>query len=69
MKYKVYVTWTVGAETVIDAGSEEEAVELVHGMDLDTFDGQDYVSNSFEVDRNMIEEVNDGTGEHDTNGD
>tara|TARA_R100000655_G_scaffold94485_1_gene135914 strand:- start:746 stop:967 length:222 start_codon:yes stop_codon:yes gene_type:complete len=62
-KYKVYVTWTVGAEAVIDAESEEEAVDLAHGMDLDTFDGQDYVSNSFEVDHNMTEEVSNAPSE------
>ena len=58
-KYKVYVSWTVCAETVVEAKDEVEAIDLAHGMDLDTFDNQDYVQNSFEADYNMVEEHNE----------
>ena len=56
-KYKVYVAWSLCAETIIEARDESEAIDLAHGMDLDTFDNQEYLSNSFEVDCNMVEEV------------
>ena len=58
-KYKVYVTWTVGAETVVEAKDEEEAIDLAHGMDLDTFDNQDYIQDSFEADYNLVEECHE----------
>tara|TARA_R100001126_G_scaffold44147_1_gene25056 strand:+ start:58 stop:417 length:360 start_codon:yes stop_codon:yes gene_type:complete len=58
-KYKVYVSWTVGAETVVEAKDAVEAIDLAHGMDLDTFDNQDYIQDSFEADYNMVEEQNE----------
>ncbi len=58
-KYKVYVSWTVGAETVVEAKDEVEAIDLVHGMDLDTFDNQDYIQDSFEADYNLVEECHE----------
>jgi len=58
-KYKVYVSWTVGAETVVEAKDEVEAIDLAHGMDLDTFNNQDYIQNSFEADYNLVEECHE----------
>lgn len=49
-KYRVYVSWMVAAETVVEAKDEQEAIELAHGIDLDTFDKQEYIPHSFEAD-------------------
>ena len=56
-KFFVPVTWVVAAEVVIEAESEEEAMDLATGIDLDCFENADYVQGSFDVDFNMIEEV------------
>ena len=56
-KFLVPVTWVVAAEVVIEAESEEEAMDLATGIDLDNFENADYVNGSFDVDFNMIEEV------------
>ena len=56
-KFLVPVTWVVAAEVVIEAESEEEAMELANNVDLDWFENADYVNGSFDVDFNMIEEV------------
>ena len=56
-KFLVPVTWVVAAEVVIEAESEEEAMELASNVDLDCFENADYVNGSFDVDFNMIEEV------------
>ena len=56
-KFFVPVTWVVAAEVVIEAESEEEAMDLATGIDLDNFENADYVNGSFDVDFNMIEEV------------
>ena len=56
-KFLVPVTWVVAAEVVIEAESEDEAMELANDVDLDCFENADYVNGSFDVDFNMIEEV------------
>ena len=56
-KFFVPVTWVVAAEVVVEAESEEEAMDLATGIDLDNFENADYVNGSFDVDFNMIEEV------------
>ena len=56
-KFLVPVTWVVAAEVVIEAESEDEAMELANNVDLDCFENADYVNGSFDVDFNMIEEV------------
>ena len=57
-KFLVPVTWVVAAEIVVEAESEEEAMELANNVDLDCFENADYVGGSFDVDFDMIEEVN-----------
>ena len=57
-KFLVPVTWIVAAEIVVEAESEEEAMDLATGVDLDCFENADYVGGSFDVDFDMIEEVN-----------
>ena len=56
-KFLVPVTWVVAAEVVVEAESEEEAMELANNVDLDCFENADYVQGSFDVDFGMIEEV------------
>jgi hypothetical protein len=56
-KFLVPVTWVVAAEVVIEAESEDEAMDLATGIDLDNFENAGYVNGSFDVDFNMIEEV------------
>ena len=55
-KFVVPVTWVVAAEVVIEAESEDEAMELANNVDLDCFENADYVQGSFDVDFGMIEE-------------
>jgi hypothetical protein len=57
-KFVVPVTWLMAAEVVVEAESEDEAMDLATGIDLDNFENADYVNGSFDVDFNMIEEVN-----------
>ena len=56
-KFVVPVTWLMAAEVVVEAESEDEAMVLATGIDLDIFENADYVNGSFDVDFNMIEEV------------
>ena len=58
-KFLVPVTWVVAAEVVIEAESEQEAMELANNVDLSgvDFNNADYVQGSFDVDFDMIEEV------------
>tara|TARA_B100000287_G_scaffold36004_1_gene33137 strand:+ start:569 stop:772 length:204 start_codon:yes stop_codon:yes gene_type:complete len=56
-KFFVPVTWVMAGEVVVEAESEEEAMDLATGIDLDNFENADYVNGSFDVDFNMIEEV------------
>ena len=58
-KFVVPVTWVVAAEVVIEAESEQEAMELANNVDLSgvDFNNADYVQGSFDVDFDMIEEV------------
>ena len=58
-KFVVPVTWVVAAEVVIEAESEDEAMDLANNIDLSgvDFNNADYVQGSFDVDFGMIEEV------------
>ena len=56
-KFVVPVTWLMAAEVVVEAESEDEAMDLATGIDLDIFENAGYVNGSFDVDFNMIEEV------------
>ena len=56
-KFVVPVTWVVAAEVVVEAESEDEAMDLATGIDLDNFENASYVNGSFDVDFGMIEEV------------
>ena len=56
-KFVVPVTWLMSAEVVVEAESEDEAMDLATGIDLDNFENAGYVNGSFDVDFNMIEEV------------
>ena len=58
-KFVVPVTWVVAAEVVIEAESEQEAMELANNIDLSgvDFNNADYVQGSFDIDFDMIEEV------------
>jgi len=58
-KFVVPVTWVVAAEVVIEAESEQEAMELANNVDLSgvDFNNADYVQGSFDIDFDMIEEV------------
>ena len=56
-KFVVPVTWLMAAEVVVEAESEDEAMDLATGIDLDNFENAGYVNGSFDVDFNMIEEV------------
>ena len=58
-KYEVFVTWTVGASAIVEADNMVDAIDLVHGIDLNSFKNQDYIKDSFEVDSNMVEEIKD----------
>jgi phosphosulfolactate synthase (CoM biosynthesis protein A) len=61
-EYTVFVTWTVGASVVLEADSVDDAVDLAHGIDLDLFENQNYINNSFEVDQNIVEKVTSSSG-------
>ncbi|MAL46062.1 hypothetical protein [Hyphomonas sp.] len=58
-KFVVPVTWLVATEVVIEAESEDEAMDLANNIDLSgvDFNNADYVQGSFDVDFGMIEEV------------
>lgn len=56
-KYVVPVYWTISASAIVEANSMEDAIDLVTGMDLDTFDNAGYLQNSFEVAGDLIEEI------------
>ena len=55
-KFVVPVTWLMAAEVVVEAESEDEAMDLATGIDLDNFENADYVNGSFDIDFNMVEE-------------
>ena len=56
-KFVVPVTWVVAAEVVVEAANALGANDLAHNVALDKFENADYVSGSFDVDFDMIEEV------------
>ena len=58
MQIRVPVSWIVTAYTVVEAKSVEEAIDLATGVDLDCFDGQEYLPDSFDVDEEGCEILN-----------
>jgi hypothetical protein len=58
MQIRVPVSWIVMAYTVVEAESVEEAIDLATGVDLDCFDGQEYLPDSFDVDEEGCEILN-----------
>ena len=58
MQIRVPVSWIVTAYTVVEAESVEEAIDLATGVDLDCFDGQEYLPDSFDVDEEGCEILN-----------
>ena len=58
MQIRVPVYWTVIAYTVVEAKTIEEAIDLATGVDLDCFDGQEYLPDSFDVDEEGCEILN-----------
>ena len=58
MQIRVPVSWVVMAYTVVEAESVEEAIDLATGVDLDCFDGQEYLPDSFDVDEEGCEILN-----------
>ena len=55
-KFHIPVRWEMYGSTVIEADSVEEAMSKAENMSLDNFDA-DYVSGSFEVDDELVEEI------------
>ena len=55
-KFHIPVRWEMYGSTIIDADSVEEAMSKAENMSLDNFDA-DYVSGSFEVDDELVEEI------------
>ena len=56
-KYKVPVNWQVCGCVVVEAESPEDAAHEAMGVDLDLISDPEYVTDSFEVDFEVIEEV------------
>jgi hypothetical protein len=56
-EYTVYVSWVTGAQVVVKAENEEEAVEFAYGMSPDQFDNQEYIRDSFYADIDLVEEI------------
>ena len=56
-KYIVPVHWTICANAEVEAESIEEAMDLATGIDLDLFDNQEYLRESFGVYEEDIVEV------------
>jgi hypothetical protein len=56
-KYIVPVHWTICAHAEVEAESIEEAMDLATGIDLDCFDNQEYLRESFGVYEEDIVEV------------
>ena len=56
--YEIPCTWEVYGTIEIEADSLEEAIELAERDDAPMPDDSDYVDGSFQVDRDIAEEIN-----------
>ena len=56
--YEIPCTWEVYGTVEIEADSLEEAIELAERDDSPMPDDSDYVAGSFQVDRDIAEEIN-----------
>jgi len=56
--YEIPCTWEVYGTIEIEADSLEEAIELAERDDSPMPDDSDYVDGSFQVDRDIAEEIN-----------
>ena len=56
--YEIPCTWEVYGTVEIEADSLEEAIELAERDDSPMPDESDYVDGSFQVDRDIAEEIN-----------
>ena len=56
--YEIPCTWEVYGTIEIEADSLEEAIELAERDDSPMPDDSDYVDGSFQVDRDVAEEIN-----------
>ena len=56
--YEIPCTWEVYGTIEIEADSLEEAIELAERDDSPMPDDSDYVDGSFQIDRDIAEEIN-----------
>ena len=56
--YEIPCSWEVYGTVEVEANSLEEAIELAERDDSPMPDASDYVDGSFEVDRDVAEEIN-----------
>jgi hypothetical protein len=56
--YEIPCSWEVYGTMEVEANSLEEAIELAERDDSPMPDASDYVDGSFEVDRDVAEEIN-----------
>ena len=56
--YEIPCTWEVYGTLEVEADSLEEAIELAERDDSPMPDESDYVDGSFQIDRDIAEEIN-----------
>ena len=56
--YEIPCSWEVYGTLEVEANSLEEAIELAEREDSPMPDDSDYVDGSFQVDRDIAEEIN-----------
>ena len=56
--YEIPCTWDVYGTLEVEADSLEEAIELAERDDSPMPDESDYVDGSFQIDRDIAEEIN-----------
>ena len=56
--YEIPCTWEVYGTLEVEADSLEEAIELAERDDSPIPDESDYVDGSFQIDRDIAEEIN-----------
>lgn len=53
--YRLYVSWSIGADVAIEADTKEEAIEKADKMGLHEFNHDFYIEDSFRVDEITVE--------------
>jgi hypothetical protein len=56
-KFRIPVTWALAYDYVVEAESEQDAIDQVDNMDLPKDGDAEYVDGSFEVNHDCIQEV------------